>query len=270
MSTLPCHQPPATKGTVGWSARRVGSAILLAACCQGRCRLVDPSRRIRVDGRDSNGKQSDDCESGGRGGPIPAASGSEAGRRRGRFYEETKASSAVDEGEGVVGVLLQAPDLAIYVGYDAAAARPGCVLDVVGARFLVRHCGVHPRQGVGDTPLRLRPLQRLEALQLLYGPAHRFGRVAQQLRAVKQRPRYEPGGAAEGGDVGMEGAEADESDDGGDAGELDGGGVAGERREAEVGVAGSGASIGPPVHVTKGRRKTKKKDMKKTAFGSTF
>ncbi|RWW65517.1 hypothetical protein BHE74_00027170 [Ensete ventricosum] len=52
--------------------------------------LAKQTRRIRVDGRDSNGKQSDDSESGGRGGPIPAASGSEAGRRRGRFYEETK------------------------------------------------------------------------------------------------------------------------------------------------------------------------------------
>ncbi|RWV90087.1 hypothetical protein GW17_00047732 [Ensete ventricosum] len=94
-------------GTVGWSARHVDSAMPPAACYQGHCWLVGPSRwlchtasrllsgalqagRIRVDGRDSNGKQSDDCESGGRGGPIPAASGSEAGRRRGRFYEETK------------------------------------------------------------------------------------------------------------------------------------------------------------------------------------
>ncbi|RZR78634.1 hypothetical protein BHM03_00004047 [Ensete ventricosum] len=75
----------------------VGSPVRVEARHTGFARYksvfrvaADTGRRIRVDGRDSNGKQSDDCESGGRGGPIPAASGSEAGRRRGRFYEETK------------------------------------------------------------------------------------------------------------------------------------------------------------------------------------
>ncbi|RZS05164.1 hypothetical protein BHM03_00035647 [Ensete ventricosum] len=43
---LSCRQPPAIKGTTGWSARHVRSAMQPAARCQRRARLVGPSRPL--------------------------------------------------------------------------------------------------------------------------------------------------------------------------------------------------------------------------------
>ncbi|RRT80384.1 hypothetical protein B296_00009414 [Ensete ventricosum] len=37
---LSCRQSPAIRGTAGWSARRIGSAMPSIACCQGRYRLA--------------------------------------------------------------------------------------------------------------------------------------------------------------------------------------------------------------------------------------
>ncbi|RWW24383.1 hypothetical protein GW17_00011324 [Ensete ventricosum] len=43
-SALSRGQSPAVKGAVGWSARRVRSAMPPTARCQGRCGVVGPSR----------------------------------------------------------------------------------------------------------------------------------------------------------------------------------------------------------------------------------